>query len=81
MLQVRTARIDPDYWLAVSEEQPDQWTVQIWGPVPLSHDGIHSSAEDAETAAIGIARKHFENHGVRLDVHDQLTWTLAVEAR
>jgi len=69
----RSARIHPDYWLIVSEERPQQWTFQVWGPVPFSHDGIHPSAQDAESAAIEAARKHFERQGLPIDVPDSLT--------
>lgn len=76
-----SARINRDYWLVVSEERPHQWTVQLWGPVPLSHDGMHHSAEDVEVAAIDMARKHFESNRLSVDMPEKLTWALAMEAQ
>ena len=74
----RIARVNSDYWLLVSEEQPNKWTVQIWGPTPLQHDGIHQSAQEAEAAAIEVAREHFRSLGLPIEVPDRLRWSLAM---
>ena len=79
-MQKRSVRINDEYWLIVSEQQPNRWTVEVWGPDSLVHDRIYGSCEDAQIAAVEVARQHFESCGVSIDIPERLNWAVAVAA-
>jgi hypothetical protein len=79
-LHKHITRINSDYWLVVTEERPGRWTVQLWGPIPISYVGTYSSAEEAEHAAVDLARQHFSANGVEIEIPETLTWRWALDA-
>ena len=75
-----TARINSDYWLVVSEEGVERWTVKVWGPLPLRHNEIHPSVAKAKAASYRIAKEHFQRNRLEIDVPEVLLWKVALQA-
>jgi hypothetical protein len=76
-MRTYTARINKEYWLVVEKDAFANWRIRIWGPVPLQHDVMHASLEEAQAAAPGIARMHLDAIGFH-EIPDKLVWTIAV---